>query len=194
MFSSLSHLWSTRKKALLIIGASLGFLLLVFWLLTFLVGAEKPNPTGWQPAAVAAPQDIVRLAVEQNYQGAETRLDLNRVRVLPIRNKSNTVYVFDFNTPSLCGIGGCLYVVYTSKNISVLRLMLQPGLPKGVPLFTVSDKTHAGFPCLVVSQRIYKDNNHETVTKELLTKSLYCYSGSGFALFNTSVTELSTRR
>lgn len=197
MFSSLSLLWSTRKRILLGIGASLSGVVLAFLLLTFLAGQEN-NATNWKPASVAAPPTLVSQALKQNYQGASAELDINRVRVLPINSKGSKLYIFDFNTPSLCGIGGCLYVVYTESGTPVLRLLLQPRLPKGVPLFAVAgnDKTQSGYPCLVVAQTINPNYNTTEKNKsqtELLSKSLYCYSGSSFARFNSSVTELSTR-
>lgn len=199
MFSSLSLLWSTRKKSLLAIGAALGGVVLTFLFLTFLAVKDK-NTTNWKSAAVAAPPKLVSQVIEQNYQGADEKLDISRVRVLPIHSQASKLYIFDFNTPSLCGIGGCLYVVYTESGTPVLRLLLQPGLPKGVPLFAVAgnDKTQSGYPCLVVSQTINSNKINSTTTEnqrqsQLLSKSLYCYSGSGFARFNHSVTELSTK-
>lgn len=197
MFSSLSLLWSTRKRILLGIVASLSGVVLAFLLLTFLAGQEN-NASNWKPASVAAPPTLVGQAIEQNYQGAGEKLDINRVRVLPINSKGDKLYIFDFNTPSLCGIGGCLYVVYTESGTPVLRLLLQPRLPKGVPLFTVAgnDKTQSGYPCLVVAQTINPNDNTTENNKsktELLSKSLYCYSGSGFARFNSHVTELSRK-
>lgn len=193
---SFQQIWTNKKLTLVAIGAGLSCIFVFFLLLPLFAGAEKSNATGWQTAAVAAPQELVRQAVEQNYLSApeEATLDFNRVKVLPITpNKSKPLYIFDFNTPNLCGIGGCLYAVYTQDGTPVLRLMLQATLPKNVPLFAASDKFNSGFPCLVVSQ-MNSDKTTARDSKNLLVRSLYCYSGSGFALFNSSVTEITAER
>lgn len=190
------QIWNKKKLTLVAIGAGLSCVFLFFLLLMLFAGAEKSNTTGWQNAAVAAPEELVHQAVEQNYLSAPeaATLDFNRVKVLPITaSKSKPLYIFDFNTPNLCGIGGCLYVGYTQDGTPVLRLMLQPKLPKNVPLFAASDKFHSGFPCLIVSQ-LSSDNRTAKNFKNLLIKNLYCYSGSGFALFNSSVTEITAGR
>ncbi|MFB2834231.1 hypothetical protein [Floridanema evergladense] len=190
------QIWTKKKLTLVAIGAGLSCVFLFFLLLSLFVGAEKSNTTGWQNAAVAAPQELVRQAVEQNYLSAPeaATLDFNRVKVLPIKaSKSKPLYIFDFNTPNLCGIGGCLYAVYTEDGTPILRLMLQNKLPKNVPLFSVSDKFNSGYPCLVISQ-LNPEKMNVRDPKIWLMKSLYCYSGSGFTLFNNSITEIAAGR
>lgn len=137
----------------------------------------------WEEVGVA-PSALVRTAVRQNYLGFKTEkpLEPNQIKVLKVPNQgAGNLYAIDFNTPHLCGSGGCLYAVYTPEGSSVLSLLLNPKLPKGTPLFSISKQTRNGFPCLAIAQPLGEE--------ETVSRSHYCYEGRGFALVNSSVTK-----
>lgn len=187
MAVSLAYLLETRKKAIIGIGAGIGVLLLGFFLLANLA-AVKSDVTGWKKADAAAPPELVAKAIAQNFTPADSdsRLDPSRVRVFVVGDKPK-LYIFDFNTPSLCGIAGCVHAIYTEKGEPVLRLILRPELPKGVPLLQIGENQYSKSPCLIVSQPSPPSMSTAKTEAggELISKTLYCYSGSGMARFNS---------
>lgn len=194
MVLSLSIFRWNRNKTRLLIGVSLGLICLsVGWL-----GLMNPNSATWQSATVAAPQELLRLVVKQNYPVAENATPLKQIQVLPIHTDSNPLYIFDFNNPELCGRGGCLFAVYTATGKSVLRLLLSPLSSLNVPLFSVSSQTLSGYPCLIISQPISQNQSNQLFSsmlnkgdnpQPLISQNLYCYSREEFTLFNHWITE-----
>lgn len=193
---SLIFRWNQNKTRLLM-GVSLGLICLSVGLLG-LMNAQKPNLATWQSATVAAPQELLRLVVRQNYPVAENLTTLKQIQVLPISTQSKPLYIFDFRSPDLCGRGGCLFAVYTATGKSVLRLLLSPLSSLNVPLFSVSSQTLSGYPCLVISQPISQNQSHQLFSsilnkgdnsQSLISQNLYCYSREEFTLFNHWITE-----
>lgn len=131
-----------------------------------------------------APVGLVRAAKAENYLilPKAKPLDESQIKVLKVPSQgAETLYVLDFNTPQLCGSGGCLYAVYTEKGKAVLSLLLDPNLPKGTFLFSISEETRNEFSCLAIAQSTQKEDT--------VTHSRYCYEGTGFVLVNSSITK-----
>lgn len=122
--------------------------------------------------------------MQQNYLILKTQkpLDENQIKALKVPDKgAGNFYLIDFNSQHLCGTGGCLYAIYTQKGQLVLRLLLNPHLPKRTPLFSISEQTRNGVPCLSVAQATGEEN--------IVSRRRYCYEGSGFTLVNSSMTK-----
>lgn len=179
----LSRLKFIRLRALKIISAVAFILFLIIfsslWALT-----QPKSVSFWGGANAVAPAEVVRVALMQNYLPLKTQkpLDENQLKALKVPSLgAGTLYVIDFNSPQLCGTGGCLYAVYTQQGRSVLRLLLNPNLPNKTPLFSVSEQSRNGFYCLVVAQSTGKEDT--------VSRSRYCYEGTGFTLVNSSITK-----
>lgn len=172
-----------NRKAQTIILVAVSISLLVgfgsLWALS-----QPKQMTSWTGANQVVPERVLAAAIQQNYNKAKSEKPLhkNQIKALkvPSRGEGN-LYVIDFNTPQLCGAGGCLYAVYTQQVRSVLSLLLNPNLPKGTSLLSISEEIRNGFSCLVIAQSTKKENT--------VSRGLYCYEGAGFALVNSSVTQ-----
>lgn len=131
------------------------------------------------PALKVVEKSLLQKVIHENYQNTGVQLESNKIKVLQISGKGlQKLYIFDFNTPQLCGKAGCLYSAYTNNGERVLNIYLHPYLPKPKTLFAVDrQKTSDGFPCLVLSQ--LQDD-------KTLSLNQYCYlsSSKAFVQFN----------
>ena len=179
----LSRLKFFRLRVLKIIIAVAFILFLIIF--SYLWALTQPKSvSSWGSANSVAPVEVVRAALAQNYLPLKTQkpLDENQIKALKVPSLgAETLYVIDFNSPQLCGNGGCLYAVYTQQGKSVMRLLLNPKLPNKTPLFAVSEQTRNGFYCLVVAQ--------STGEEDTVSRGRYCYEGTGFTLVNSSITK-----
>lgn len=165
-------------------------IILVIVFLTLLVGlcflkANPPKQTAsWAGANQVVPERVLAVAIRQNYNKSKSEkpLDKNQIKALKVPSRGgDNLYVIDFNTPLLCGAGGCLYAVYTQQGKLVMSLLLNPNLPKETSLFSLSEETRNEFPCLMIAQ--------PTGEEYTVSRGRYCYEGAGFTLVNSSVTK-----
>jgi len=129
----------------------------------FTVGllAAKPNSQDFVDARRVVPEVLIKKVIAENYASANPITP----KALKIDGE-NSIYIFDFNTPDLCGVGGCLYVGYVPDGSRVLSLYLKE-LPKNVKLVSASGGENH-HPCLAISQ---------TDSKNRIVKIRYCYQG-----------------
>ena len=155
---------------------ALGFSLLITSL--FLSGCSNDNSLGaslnWQNAN-AVPKSLLLSATTQNTTLPSTQIDGIKVAVIPITGNKH-LYIFNFNSPNLCGELGCLYAGYLSNaqgSKQVLNLYLQPNVLPGKNLITlINDSNNSlSLPCLDVQQVI----NNTT-----LQKLIYCFDGNDY--------------
>ncbi|MBW4628995.1 MAG: histidine kinase [Brasilonema octagenarum HA4186-MV1] len=124
----------------------------------------------WTAAQDIAPASLIQTAISQNSTGG---VDAKKVKVLQVPNQGKgALYIFDFQSPQLCGAGGCLYAVYHESGSLLLNAIANPKLPKGEALFKVDDVVRNGFSCLVITQT--------TTTPLMVSRTQYCYQGTGF--------------
>lgn len=160
------------------------FICLLIGFSSLWVLSQPKQAISWKRANQVVPERVLAAAVKQNYvrTKSEKPLDANQIKALKVPSLGKeTLYIIDFNTPHLCGAGGCLYAVYTEKNQLVLSLLLNPNLPNGTSLFSISEQARNGFSCLVVAQSTGEENT--------VARSRYCYEGTGFTLVNSSTEE-----
>lgn len=183
MKASLSKLNFIHSRASKIIVALVS--LLFVFVFGFIWALSQPKSvSSWEPANQIASVSLIRMAVQENYLTPKNQkpLDENQIKALKVPDKgAGNFYVIDFNSQQLCGSGGCLYAVYTQKGQLVLRLLLNPRLPKKTPLFSISEQTWNGVPCLSIAQSTGEEN--------IISRRRYCYEGSGFTLVNSSMTK-----
>jgi hypothetical protein len=129
----------------------------------FTVGllAESPNSQDFAEAHRVAPSVLINKVIAENYASTNPITP----KALKIDGE-NSIYIFDFNTPDLCGVGGCLYVGYVPDGTRVLSLYLKE-LPKNVKLVSASGVENH-YPCLAISQ---------ADSKNRIVKIRYCYQG-----------------
>jgi hypothetical protein len=165
-----------------------GVLLLLVSTLTACTVAS--SEVSWQRALDVAPSELVNQAITENFSPSpkEPTLDASVVKAMVLKSvvrhsaSAAPLYVFDFNTPTLCGAAGCLYTAYLQreKNYqSVLSVYLNPNLPSAsTPLITVAKRNDSrfGLSCMSIAQRT--QDNRRIVTLN------YCYDGSKFRLVN----------
>ena len=136
--------------------------------------SKKSHAPTWQDASDIAPPSLVKKALSFDSTG---KIDDKSIKVMQIPSQgSGHLYIFDFRSPQLCGVGGCVYPVYHESGKLVLQLIANPNLPPEEQLFRTSDTVIGEFPCLVVTQT--------TATENMVSRTQYCYQSGRFVRFN----------
>lgn len=122
----------------------------------------------WTDARDIAPASLIERALRQNSIGG---VEAKSIKVLQVPSHgAGKLYIFDFQSPQLCGVGGCIYPVYQESGRLVLSVIANPNLPKGEVLIRADDTVRNGFSCLVITQ--------STSTEGMVSRSHYCYQGA----------------
>ncbi len=136
--------------------------------------SKKSHAPTWQDASDIAPPSLVKKALSFDSTG---KIDDKSIKVMQIPSRgSGQLYIFDFRSPQLCGIGGCVYLVYHESGKLLLQLIANPNLPPEEQLFRISDTVIDEFPCLVVTQT--------TATENMVSRTQYCYQSGRFVRLN----------
>ncbi len=134
----------------------------------------------WTDAQHIAPVSLIERALRQNSMSG---VEAKSIKVLQVPSHgAGKLYIFDFQSPQLCGAGGCIYPVYQESGKLVLSVIANPNLPKGEMLIRADDTVQNGFPCLVITQSAH--------TEGMVSRFQYCYQGAGFVKFNEALTEV----
>ncbi|MBW4435221.1 MAG: hypothetical protein KME28_26795 [Pelatocladus maniniholoensis HA4357-MV3] len=155
---------------------SLGIVLMISALL--LNGCSNTNTTevglNWHNAR-KIPKSLVNLAVSENTSLLPVKVSSIKVATIPTHDKDKHLYILNFNSPDLCGRLGCLYAGYLSQDqgqySSVMNLYLQPDLPPGKHLISISSDNFtntSNLPCLDIQQI-----NFNPILQEIT----YCFDG-----------------
>ena len=177
------QLGSRHPFSLVVVGVLLSIVVVLglrgFWI-------SSASAAQWQSATRVVPEALVAQAIASNSSltSKDPPLDISNVKVMVLGQQA-PLYVFDFNTPKLCGPAGCLYVVYAQQGESyqsVLNLYLNRDLPKGIPLIALKDVAQGSKPCLAISQRVPNSNQ--------LSSLLYCEQGNRYQRVNESFSSL----
>ncbi len=104
----------------------------------------------------------------------------NAIKVMEIQSLGKgKLYIFDFNSPQLCGVGGCLYSIYHESGQLLLQLIANPHLPPKENFIQVSNTISQEFPCLTITQNTNVENT--------VSHTLYCYQDGKYTRFNESL-------
>lgn len=169
----------------------------IFLLLSTLLLNSCSNPTtnsgikiNWHDG-FTAPKPLLELAISENTSLPTAQLSEVLVAAIPTQEKDKQLYIFNYNSPTLCGRWGCLYVGYLDRGQGrysrVLSFYLQPDLPPGKQLITVSSSevtaNNSSLPCLDVQQ---------TRSNRTLQNLTYCFDGSSYQPVENSFLKLPT--
>jgi hypothetical protein len=147
-------------------------LVFLFILLSFYMAKSRADLNA---SASKVSPNLVKKAVAENYFPIGSQKQINpKVLVLkgqkdfyPSGGERKKLYVFNFDTLDLCGVAGCLYVVYSSNGQKLLSLYLHQ--QENIDLFAV-DESQKDFSCLKVTQHALPKG---------LIETRYCYQGEG---------------
>ena len=136
--------------------------------------STKKRITTWKNVEEVTPKYLRKKVITKK----STRyLDISSIKVMQIpSNGSGNLYIFDYDSPQLCGVGGCLYSVYNSDGKTLLEFIANPKLPKSQKLIKVGENVNQGFPCLNIAQT--------TDTNKLLSQTEFCYQNGNYVLLN----------
>ena len=132
--------------------------------------------TTWENADEVIPKPLLKKVVTQK---STRSLDISSIKVMRIPSQSaGNLHIFDYGSPQLCGVGGCLYSVYNSDGKTLLEFIANPQLPKSQKLIKVGENVNQGFPCLNITQI--------TDTDKLLSQTEFCYQNGHYIRLNKS--------
>jgi len=151
----------SRVSSFLFIGRWFRFGVVLFLLLSVLLGTAGCTPSAttisWTPATRLIPVETVQALVAEN-SDLNSQNSASNVLAWAVNGQAGRLVIFNFNSPGVCGAGGCLYAGYLfRKNVPphrVLASYLKENLPPNKPLLqVVSDPSETSdLPCLQVQQ------------------------------------------
>lgn len=170
---------SAKHQAILAIGCMALFVVPALLVKTTSSINRVPVLT-WTDAQNIVPASLIKSALRENSTGD---VEAKSIKVLQLPSQgAGKLYIFDFQSPQLCGTGGCVYPVYQQSGKLLLSLIANPNLPKGEVLIRPDDTVRNGFSCLVITQT--------TSIEGMVSRSQYCYQGKGFFKFNEALTKV----
>ncbi|MGB3642699.1 MAG: histidine kinase [Rivularia sp. (in: cyanobacteria)] len=155
-------------------------------ILLWLVNVASPNKKAndieyyWQNAVDVVPEPLLTKAVSFF---SKTKVDKKSIKVLKIPFPgAGELFVFDYRSPQLCGIGGCLYEIYHSEGEHLLEIIASPNLPPSQQLIKVEDSTNKAFPCITFTQK--------TTMNSMVSLNKYCFDAGRYMRFNEAWTTI----
>lgn len=134
----------------------------------------------WTDAQNILPASLIKRALREN---STSDVEAKSIKVLQVPSQgAGKLYIFDFQSPQLCGANGCVYPVYQESGKLVLSVIVNPNLPKGEVLIRADNTVQNGFSCLVITQT--------TSIEGMVSRSQYCYQGAGFVKLNEALTKV----
>ena len=134
----------------------------------------------WQNAVDVVPQSLL---AQVKSSLPETKLDKKSIKVLKISlDSGGELFVFDYRSPKLCGVGGCLYEVYHSEGERFLQIIADPKLPASQKFLHVKNYTFMPFPCLIFTQK--------TNMNSMLSLNKYCFDLGRYTHFHETWTPI----
>ena len=134
----------------------------------------------WQNAVDVVPQTLL---AQVKSSLPETKLDKKSIKVLKISlDSGGELFVFDYRSPELCGVGGCLYEVYRSEGERLLQIIANPNLPPSQQLIKIDDSVFKPFPCLIFTQN--------TTYKRMVSENEYCFDTGRYSHFHETWTPI----
>ncbi|WP_414620876.1 hypothetical protein [Calothrix sp. CCY 0018] len=127
----------------------------LLWILSFKSNSNKyqfnkKSEYVWENAYDAVPQSLL---AQVKSSLPKTKLEKKSIKVIKISlNGAGELFVFDYRSPELCGVAGCLYEVYRSEGERLLQIIANPNLPSSQQLIKVDDSIFKPFPCLIFTQ------------------------------------------
>lgn len=149
----------------------LAYLVVVVSVLSVVIGfvsyrAIAMNESGqlWQPlSALVTPAQLTEIVADSTAPGA----DREAIAASAIGYQQNDLLLIDFNTPDLCGIGGCALAGYRpSTGEQVLSVYVERTSPDE-PIAEVVDQEGFELPCMLVppsqEDSIFQETEKDTL-------------------------------
>ncbi|MGB3263929.1 MAG: hypothetical protein WBA89_08215 [Microcoleus sp.] len=183
---------ASRVSSFLFIGRWFRFGVVLFLLLSMMLGTAgctaSATTISWTPATRLIPVENVQGIVAENSE-LNPQDSASNVLAWAVNGQAGRLVIFNFNSPGVCGAGGCLYAGYLfRKNVPPNRVFasyLNENLPPNKPLLQVvtdPSKT-SNLPCLQVQQP----------SQNGIRQLFYCFNGRQYQLANSSLIELTNK-
>jgi hypothetical protein len=134
----------------------------------------RSQDVSWRSSS-AAPSKLLSQAMSENTNLPASEAKQVLVASIPTQDQGKQLYLFNYNTPTLCGKFGCLYTAYLDegqgKYKQVWGSYLHSELPPGKSLMSVNvTDSRTTIPCFDVQQ----------TTRQGLQKLIYCFNGINY--------------
>ena len=159
-------------------------IVILLWLLNVASPNKKVNDNDieyyWQNAVDVVPEPLFTKVVSFL---SKTKVDKKSIKVLKIPFPgAGELFVFDYRSPQLCGVGGCLYEVYHESGEHLLEIIANPNLPPSQQLIKVEDSISKAFPCITFIQK--------TTMTRMVSLNKYCFNTGRYMRFNETWTTI----
>lgn len=163
-----------RNKSLTYIAIAVAGLSLVAGFISYRAIAMNETTQPWQPLSeLVTAAKLTEIVTESTAPSA----DREAIAASAVGYEQGDLLLVDFNTPTLCGIGGCALAGYqTSTGKRVLAVYVQRTSPDE-PIVEVIDQPGFSLPCLLVPPDPEDENIFEETDKDTL-----CYQNGSWSI------------
>ncbi|NJO65917.1 MAG: histidine kinase [Richelia sp. RM2_1_2] len=148
---------------------------ILLWMLNIPSSNREKNSVeySWQNAVDIVPQPLLTQVLSFL---SKTKIDKKSIKVLKIPSTgAGILFIFDFRSSQLCGVGGCLYEVYHESGEGLLQVIAKEQLPPSQQLIKVQNDTNEPFPCINLFQ--------QTTMKYMISENKYCFDTGRYTYF-----------
>lgn len=130
----------------------------------------NPTEQNWQPLAeLVTPEQLAEIVAESTAPSA----DREAIATSAIGYQQNDLLLVDFNTPALCGFGGCALAGYRPSTGERILTVYVERTNVNEPIVEVVDKADFELPCLLVPP-----SQEESIFQEVERDTLCYQDGS----------------
>ena len=130
----------------------------------------NPAEQNWQPLAELVTREKLTEIVTEN---TAPSADRERIAMSAIGYQQNDLLLVDFNTPTLCGFGGCALAGYRPSTGERILTVYVERTNVNEPIVEVVDKAGFELPCLLVPP-----SQEESIFQEVERDTLCYQNGS----------------
>ena len=138
------------------------------------IAMSEPAQQQWQPlSGLVTPENLIEIVAESTAPSS----DRNGIAASAMGYQQGDLLLVDFNTPTLCGVGGCALSGYRpSTGERVLALYVER-TSADEPIVEAVDKAGFELPCLLVPPETEDNSIFEEVDKDTL-----CYQDGAWSI------------
>lgn len=133
----------------------------------------NPTAQNWQPLTeLVTPEKLTEIVAESTAPSA----DREAIAASAIGYEQHDLLLVDFDTPDLCGIGGCALAGYRPSTGERVLAVYVERISIDEPIVEVVDKTGFELPCLLVPP-----SQEESIFQEV-EKDTLCYQDGSWEI------------
>jgi hypothetical protein len=134
----------------------------------------NPTEQNWQPLSeLVSPAKLTEIVAESTAPSADREM----IAASAIGYQQNDLLLVDFNTPTLCGVGGCALAGYqTSTGQRILAVYVQR-TSTDEPIVEAIEQAGFALPCLLVPPVPDENSIFQTMDKDTL-----CYKDGSWSI------------